>query len=314
MLLGPGLQVEHAGPEEPGAVGGGGPHHLLQVTRVVGNTGDDRGQRHPGVDAPSDQSLHGLKALAGRGGSRLQLPDKLTVHGGDAEADRAPRPAGKLLQHVHVPDDHGPLGDQAHGAAPGGKRLQAAARQPVLPLDGLIGVRGGADDDLLPPPRWAGKLLSQHLGHVGLYEDNAGKVVPGVQLIVGVEPACKAVVAAVDAPSVGIEGPAEVHPADPVDGGPAEHLLVADSSGHRRSPPQPESSEDKTEHVFLSRGGWKGNLTPDFSPGKKHAPGTKNTWFGGNPDWGGRVQDDKCRWRVSLRGSPRLSTFSRVPA
>ena len=108
------------------------------------------------------------------------------------------------------------------------QRLDRAARQLVVPFDRLIAVGGGADRDVARRSRTAASSSRvEHVDEVLLDEDDRRELVVGVHLELGVVAARVAVVAAVRAAAIGIEGPLERHPLDAVQRRAAGDLLIA---------------------------------------------------------------------------------------
>ena len=118
-----------------------------------------------------------------------------------------------------------PTGFAASRQASSAPRVSAIAS-----LDRLIGIGGGAERGL-SRVQWPGQFAPQHLDEVGLDEDHRGEVVVGVELELGLIAAGEAVVAAVRAAPVAVEGPLEGHAVDPVERRAAADFLVGSLVG-----------------------------------------------------------------------------------
>ena len=88
--------------------------------------------------------------------------------------------SSRLREHVDVADDQRPAGDDAERARRLTQGLDAAARQPVAALGGLVWVGGRPDRDRLVAPRGSGELRAKHLDDVRLDADR-----PAVAVVVG---------------------------------------------------------------------------------------------------------------------------------
>jgi hypothetical protein len=105
--------------------------------------------------------------------------------------------------------------------------LESAPRELVVALDRLIAVGGRADSHQIAGPRRAPQFAPQHLDDVGLDQDHRRELVVGIHLELLVVLARVAVVAAMGAAAVGVQGPVEGHAVGAVHGRPAHHFLVA---------------------------------------------------------------------------------------
>lgn len=148
----------------------------------------------------------------------LQAFPGVLVHRGDADVDAAGRAPREVLQQVDVAHDHRPLGDDAHGVACAGERLERAAGEAVGALDRLVRVCGRAERRHLTGPRRLVQLSREDLDEVDFDEDDGGELIVGVQLELRLVPAGETVVAPVRAAPVGVERPAERHSLDRVQG------------------------------------------------------------------------------------------------
>ena len=98
-----------------------------------------------------------------------------------------------------------------------GEHLEAAARQPVAALGGLVRVGGRADGDRLALPRRPRELAAEHLDDVRLDADRAAVAVVRGAVGSRLEGADVAERAAVDAAHVRVQRPVEGHPLDAVE-------------------------------------------------------------------------------------------------
>lgn len=160
---------------------------------------------------PASISARGAQSLGRRRGARFEGAPCFLVHGGDAEVDAALRGGGQRLQHIDIAHDHRAFGNDADRCARGGKRFDRTAREAVVSFDGLVGIGGGAERDLLPGPGRLRQFPPQHGDEVGLHEDDGGEIVTRAKLELRLVAAREAVVAAVRAAAVRIQRPAERH-------------------------------------------------------------------------------------------------------
>ena len=168
----------------------------------------------------------------GRRRAGLKFPPDVRVHGGDAEGDGCSRALACFDEDVDVALDHGALGHELQRRPPFGEGFNAPAREALAALDGLVGVCRGADGHDFSAPRRTRELGAQALDDIGLDGDEAGEVLTRVQVLEGVVAPCEAVVAVVDAASVGVERPAEAHASHAVECAAALRVDVLHTSRH----------------------------------------------------------------------------------
>jgi hypothetical protein len=84
--------------------------------------------------------------------ARLEPLPRLLVDRRHAHVHRARRHFRQLHQHVAIAHDHRPLRDQPDRVAGPQQRFERPARQPVVTLDRLVAIGGGADGDMLTGP------------------------------------------------------------------------------------------------------------------------------------------------------------------
>ena len=128
----------------------------------------------------------------------------------------------------------GPLVTTPAGLRCSHKRLERAARQLVVAFDRLVAVGRGADGDVVALPGRLLQLAAQHLDEVRLDEDDRRELVVRAQLELRVVAARVAVVAAVRAAAVRIEGPLEGHALDRIERRPAADFLISRGVGAPR--------------------------------------------------------------------------------
>src|SRR5439155_936076 len=114
-----------------------------------------------------------------------------------------------------------------------GQDLETLPREPVITLDGLIGIGGRADRDAFTAPRTARQLLAQHLGHVRLHAHGLAVLLARRPVGPALVAADIAVGAAVRAAHVGVQRPLEGHPLHRVQRAPAG-LLAIHRANHGR--------------------------------------------------------------------------------
>ena len=226
MVAGPPLEVEDGSPAEPRPVIGDGLDGPLYPGGVRGQPRHDRRHQHPRLYARVGQLPHRPQPLQGVGGARLQGVPGVFVDRRHAHVHRAVRPFGEVPKQVDVAHDHRSLGDQADRRGVLDQGFEHAPAEPVAALDRLIRIGGGAESDELAALRPA-ELPPQHVREVHLDEDDRRELVARVELQVRVVPAGEAVVAAVGAAAIRVQGPFERHAPHPVEGGAAGDLLVA---------------------------------------------------------------------------------------
>ncbi len=176
---------------------------------LVVQAGDDGRHHHADTHAGARESLdrahpsgRGRDEGLDRASFRL-VPEGHAHHDGEASASR------ELLKDVDVALDERSLGDDAHGIAILGAHLEAAARQAVARLEGLIAIGHAAEDDLLALPLRAVERLAQQLRGSLLDDDLPVEVGPRAEAEVLVRGSGVAIGAGVKAPTVGVHAPVE---------------------------------------------------------------------------------------------------------
>ena len=216
VLARSGLKVEDVRPDAACAGLAGGAHDLGELLGPVGDAGEDRRHPHRRPDPRADELLEGTQALPWRGGSGLGEPPDLDVESRHREGDRDLGAASGVGEHVEVPDDHRPAGDEPERVCRLGEHLDAGPGEPEAPLGGLIGVGGRTDRDALALPRRPAELGAQHLGDVLLHPDRGAVGLAGRPVGAPLERAHVTERAAVHAAHVRVERPVERHPGDAV--------------------------------------------------------------------------------------------------
>ena len=171
------LQVHHVAANELRAVLRDRLDRALDEGRLRGDAGHDGVHQHPGPDAGVHQRADGAKPLQWMRRAWLERSPHVLVHARHADADRALSAARQVSEDVLVAHDHRSLGDDARRIAEVAERLKRLPCQLVVALDGLIAVRGGAQRDELPAPRWLAQLSTQDIHDIRLDEDDGGELV-----------------------------------------------------------------------------------------------------------------------------------------
>jgi len=99
-------------------------HRALEQRRLGGDAWDDRIHQHAGTDAGIYELAHGAESLHRMRRARLELTPGIFVHARHTDAHVAVSACGDVLQHIFVPDDHRPFGDDARRIATRAQRFQ----------------------------------------------------------------------------------------------------------------------------------------------------------------------------------------------
>src|SRR5215210_777260 len=141
----------------------------------------------------------------GPGRSRLHDAPEVVVQRRQGDRDGRGPVSGELRQQVYVPDNEVVFGDHDYGVAETREDFEAAARDPELPLHGLVGIGYPAHRENLRLPPRRGQLPAQQPRRVFLHEHLALEVQPGREAKVFVRGAGITVNAAMRASSVRVD-------------------------------------------------------------------------------------------------------------
>src|SRR5437764_6049919 len=177
----------------------------------------------------------------------------------------------QVLQQVQVALDQGAFGGDPDRAGSVTERLQAAARQAVLAVGGLVRVGAGAQRHPLALPAGTTQLGAQDVHQVDL-DENLTLEVGRRELQPLVVATGVAIAAGMTAALVGVEGPAEGHACHAVEGAAAAYLVIADPA-HRA----PDVRTFLTiERAFWPRKGHGATVTAEG--GRLRAWGATREW------------------------------------
>ena len=144
------FQEQRLGGEEAGAGVGGAGGHPIQRLGCVGEAGEEWGAEDAGGEACLAEFGDGLEAEVGAGGAGFEEAGEVRVGGGDGDVEDKGVCGGDLLEEVDVAGDEVRLGGDPNAVAPfAGEDFEQAAGDLGTTLDGLVGIGGGAEGDLL---------------------------------------------------------------------------------------------------------------------------------------------------------------------
>ena len=167
------LEEERIGSEEAGVDPGRVAGHAVDGLFGVGDSGQERRTEDACSDAGLAKSANSVEAEVGARGAGLEQPGEGWIGRGDGDVDGEVVAAMDLLEQIGVAEDEAGLGDYADFVAGvAGEDLQQAAGDAGATFDGLPGVGGGTDGDLVGG-MVAAQLLLKQPGGVLLEEDEA---------------------------------------------------------------------------------------------------------------------------------------------
>lgn len=163
---------------------------------VIVHEGNQRRHQHADRHPRRTQASYRLQPPVRGAGARLQPAREVGIQRGHGHIDPHEPQPGQFGQQVEVAQDQGVLGDEGDRMAGLPHHFQQAAREPVLALDGLVGVGIGTDIDAADLVARGGKFTVQQLDRVMLGEQPGLEVQPGREVQVGMAGAGIAVDAA----------------------------------------------------------------------------------------------------------------------
>lgn len=167
------LEEERIGGKEAGVDAGRVAGHAVDGLFGVGDSGQERRAEDACGDAGLAKAADGVEAEVGAGGAWLEQPGEGCIGRGDGDVDGEVVAAVDLLEQVGVAEDEVGLGDDADFVAGvAGEDFQQAAGDAGTTFDGLPGVGGGTDGNLVGG-MVAAQLLLKQPGGVLLEEDEA---------------------------------------------------------------------------------------------------------------------------------------------
>eukprot|EP01136_Pigoraptor_vietnamica_P033088 Opistho-1_new@95607 len=217
-----------------GAPRAGLPRGFEHLLHVVVDERDLRRHAHTHGNARIGQRAQGAQAPVGCGGTRLQDARELRIQRGDGHVDRGQALCGHGREQVDVALHPAALGDDGQRVPRFGEHFEHAAHEPVLALDGLVGVGHGADGEQAGHVARAGELAPQHGGDVALGNQFRLEIETGRKIQEAVAGPRVAVDAAVFAAPVGVEAELETDVGRVVVGDGAPAVFPAHLGGGRQ--------------------------------------------------------------------------------